>query len=928
MVELIGREKEIEQIQHFLSYESENSKLISIHGPGGIGKTALLRALRERFTSQPAIITTDLIDLVEERLSQIRFLRSEIAAQLDPNQAVFEKYYHRVNEFDRQLAHTTNVQDISEAQVQIEASFVSAYKTIVSAGQTIIIFLDTMEAIDAHPKEWEELILPFFSKLPLTHFIVGGRDAYKWRPLLNRQFSTFHELSIPISGFSLNETKLYFNLSPTGQDTAPDLQEKIHLLTNGRPILIDLAIEWSRRKLPFESLSLVNIDALRQGIQTFQQQTTEASIPLDSGVTVTFPDLAKEFERELIENILELPVRYELPILTMVYLQQFGMELPLLREITNTFLTSVDDDNVLFEELKDFVFIKIIPTNRLILHDEAKRMIEEYQLWERYDGTKEIRIDLFTLLHKYFEHNSNSYELMLDQAEINSYADIEHINQRITKLRCQQLRFAFEINLDSGFEEFKDLFEKSTKLRLFLLSEGLLDVAVTFSKTKEQQFQLQLERINYYFDIAAYQQAENVIREMLEDPDVPPSVQVDLFFHLGNIDINSGRGVNLARRHYQTALNLCKENNLQKSQPKLLNELGYLHRLQGNLKDAVNYYDQALRLAIEIGNTVEEISALINWSFVDSRLGEYEPGYQKLQKVFEYLESQDIPDRELVGRYYSVLGEVARYHGKYEEAIEAYNNALQQFTSSEDEAWPGLIISQRGVAYLNQFIADPDQLNFADQARDDLSIAVRMCRRANKNVLPMALHRLGRYYQAIEDFGTAIRTFREGYQISKLQEDWQFVVENLTNLSEVLFYKWEYTKDSSLTEEMEHNLAEIDKLRQEGFNYPHLYGKMQQLLANVLILEKRYNDALELYTKSILNMTEQEKFVGRDRLDNRLREMEHLISKMPFDWQTTWWQEIYKTAKESSFATEPEVMTYLTDKYNSTQKSKGNTIRV
>jgi tetratricopeptide (TPR) repeat protein len=233
----------------------------------------------------------------------------------------------------------------------------------------------------------------------------------------------------------------------------------------------------------------------------------------------------------------------------------------------------------------------------------------------------------------------------------------------------------------------------------------------------------------------------------------------------------------------------------------------------------------------------------------------------------------------------------------------------------EDQAWPGLILSQRGVAYLNQFIANPSKSSLASKAEDDLQRAVDLCRAANKNALPMALHRYGRYYQAMKNYDHAATIFYEGYELSKLQQDQQFIIENLVNLCETLFFSWEQSGNEALVKEMEKYHAEIIELEQSNYIYPHLSAKMQQILANVLLTQNRYEEALHLYTESLPKLVAQEIFVGRDRLDQRLREIEPLIGHLPLEWQRTWWTRLYEVASRSGFSAHPDIIQYLETKY-------------
>lgn len=919
MNDLVGRRRELAQINYFMHSNPAYPKLVCLHGAGGIGKTAILRALKRKYEVHPSYLTTNVIDLVEARLSKLRSLRSHLADQLDPECEFFSDYYKAVNDYDYELRTSHDIEAIRDRHYRVEIEFLRAFRA-VAGDRHVIVFLDTMEAITLYEREWKEYNIPFLSKLPMTSFIVAGREVNQWRPLLNQYLIGFYELALPISGLTRADADRYFELAPVGRQITGTLREKIYLLTNGRPILIDLAIEWLRRELPFKSLKLVSSDSLRSVLEAPEQQGTTA-LQLHGGQTVVLETLIHQFEYELIENILELPGRYKLPILAMACLHESADDW-LLKNIIDHFMPGSADGDTIVKELGEFTFIKTLPNKRLMLHDEAQRMIREYELWGRYDGTGEIRKELIQFLANQLGLRANEDEAQLVEileSSGSSYAQIEQVGQDLTRLRYQQLDFALQLDIEAGYQQFLSLFTGSRHLRLFLLSESLIDVILKYEKylTSEQNSYVQLVRAQYYFDSTAYERAEETIHNQLAKSDVPLSIKISLLSLRGNIETRRGRGVLQAQKFYEQALNLCRENNLKELQPKLLSELGYLQRSQGNLREAIRYYELARNMAVEIGDQAEEISILIRWSIVDSRVRSFPSAYEKLARVRKYLDSLSLPDRELVGRYYSALGENLRYERRYNEAIEAYDNALQQFTDPKDQAWPGVILSQRGIAYLNQFIADPSKKEAAAYAHTDLLSARDKCKDANKNALPTVLHRLGRYYQAVKDYERAIRVYLDGAQLSRLQEDSEFVVEHLVSLSEVLSYKWRTSNDELLVKEIENHKREIDDLAKKRFRYPHLYGKLLQILGNIFLIQGRYDDALELYISSIPRLREQEMFVERDRLDNRLREIEDLVLAMPVQKQHDWWCQIYEAAMSNGFDTDVEVTKYLLGKCNS-----------
>jgi tetratricopeptide (TPR) repeat protein len=923
MKEFIGRSDVLTPIGDFLRFNQTQIKIIGIYGPGGIGKTMILQHLRHDLISQGQATST-IIDLIDERLSQVRYLRSAIAQDINPNNTYFESYFQAIQQIDKDIDRLIKNRTLDQAYAHAEATFIKCYISAAN-GQPFFIFLDTVEMIGVNSKEWEDTILPFLNKLPNTNFIFAGRNPQSWRPLLSKIFIRANDLSIGIQGFDLVQTHAYFERTPGGKDISPDLIRKIWIMTQGRPILIDLAVEWLRRQMPFRSLRIVNEQDLEEAYHQAQHEDEPILLALDNGATLTLSELIQRFEEELIHNILELPLEYKLPILAIALLED-RISHSLVERILHKYVDSTINSHVVFQELMKFSFIKVLPHGQIMLHDEASRMIRDYRLWEQFDPFSETRVALLTMLGTYFDEEATRLETFdyTDTDNSDSFAQQENINQQVTRLRCNQVRIAFEADIDYGYEIFEQVYERAKHQRKFLLMSNLLETVSRHEaeSNSEQRFAVKVELVNHYINTGRLNDAEKIIKDMLPLPDLPHIHEIEFYYHLGTIQILTGRGVSLAKEQYEKALKRSQEYDEVELQPKILNELGYIYRLQGYLLQAVDNYRRAFEQADALNNQTEKVSALINWSFVNSRTHEYDLAFKQLKDVYNYLIAQETIDRELLGRYHSVLGEVYRYSGKYQQAVEHYDLALSQFSDPDDKAWPGLVLSQRGVVFLNQFIKDPTRIDFAQAAEEDLNRAVELCQNSNLTNLPISLHRHGRYYLARKEYDRALKSFIEGYKRAEIQQDPQFVVENLISAAEVLFYNWQESRNSGLIKEIEMYLAKVRTLQGEGFEYPHLFGKGLQIVGNIYLEDANYEAALKNYLEAIPHLTSQEMFVGRDRLDRRLQEIEHIIEGMPQEWQVRWWTELLNGVSKSKFQEEPEVINYVAKKCAEVSNSK------
>lgn len=129
-----------------------------------------------------------------------------------------------------------------------------------------------------------------------------------------------------------------------------------------------------------------------------------------------------------------------------------------------------------------------------------------------------------------------------------------------------------------------------------------------------------------------------------------------------------------------------------------LNDLGYIHQMQGRLDPAADHYEQALQLARSTGNRAGEATALTGLGHIHQIRGRYQQAADRYQQALQLAGNSGSRAGELAAR--AALGQVHRLQGRYELAADQYQRALQLARDSGNRA--GELIAFAGLGQVHR----------------------------------------------------------------------------------------------------------------------------------------------------------------------------------------------------------------------------------
>jgi len=264
-------------------------------------------------------------------------------------------------------------------------------------------------------------------------------------------------------------------------------------------------------------------------------------------------------------------------------------------------------------------------------------------------------------------------------------------------------------------------------------------------------------------DLTVRQKQERIalLRGLLDEyvgggPDIRRA-RGDLLGKLGILHHSLGE-VAWAIEYYEQALHMAREIGDRQGEGNSLGNLGLAYSDLGEVARAIEYYQQALHMAREIGDRRVEGNALGNLGTAYSDLGEVGRAIEYYQQALEI--DREIGDRRGegtdlgdLGLAYSTLGEVGR-------AIEYYEQALQIAREMGDRRGEGNHLGNLGTAY--------SALGEVGRAIESYEQALQIEREiGDRRGEGNSLGNLGNAYRALGEVGRAIESYEQALQIAR-----------------------------------------------------------------------------------------------------------------------------------------------------------------
>ena len=742
--DLIGRRAILEQIDIALSDASRPS-IISLYGPGGIGKTRILNDTLKRI--KPGILLAQqAVDLYDMRYHSSLALASAIYASLGVADGSPFRAFEKEREQQFKAQASGDVRQIAAATQDALQAFIDDFNRF-SQSQHVVIALDTLERIAYGATEqrppfqvaasWQWLVetLPDWGNVTV---LVAGRNQIRHLFPNLKQRPAIRLTTIEVGPFTQAETNDYLEavaraaeqageqaVADTLRRLTPQRREQAYRYSGGAPIMLALLADY---------ISIAGFGHL-PGILDIETDPARAR---------------DELERQIVERMMGAEgIRDTLPMLGRA---PKGVDDELLAHLLDI---PVDEARRRLEAIKHLSFIKV-RGGRSFLHDEMYAILARQIYSAPEDAPEAERVN--TAIIEWYQVQIDDHHKQLDAlyAPIEQerrfvqvtpqldHARIAGVQQEIQRLLVERMYYTLRLDPLDGFREYVRLsfyttFTGNTMLDIQIQAE-LLVFLDERDPSGQQSFIDGLERevvlgvvtirpvVRLYAEndyAGVIQHAQRLRQEephTLQTAGGTTEAALNIWEALARIgrakkeEQDLERAENLLDAAEQILSAIVRDESPVVSEARrwrarsLLalahHARGFGLRVRGQVRPAIDAYRRAAVLWRRVDVPICLAWTLNNLGFVESEEGNFAAGQALVEESLAI--RRKLGARALIGLSYSTLARVLTLAGDYRSAATSAERALRLFQAVEYRLGQGLALRNLAEALRRSVTRDDD----------------------------------------------------------------------------------------------------------------------------------------------------------------------------------------------------------------------------
>lgn len=247
------------------------------------------------------------------------------------------------------------------------------------------------------------------------------------------------------------------------------------------------------------------------------------------------------------------------------------------------------------------------------------------------------------------------------------------------------------------------------------------------------------------------------------------------FQNQGNFD----EAINL----YNQSLKIKKEMGNNSGIAITLYQLGMIHQYQGNYDEAVNLYNQSLKIAKEQEDKSEIAQILHQLGNICKFQGNYQEALNFYHQSLRI--EEEIGDKKGISSTLYQLGEIHRFQGNYQEAVKLLNYSMKIVKELGNKRGSAAALEQLGIIHM-------EQGNYQE--------AIKICNQSlrfkedlgDKYGIARTLHKIGMIYQEECNYQEAVNLFHQSLKMKKELGDRTGIIDTLRQLGMIHEAKKEY----------------------------------------------------------------------------------------------------------------------------------------
>ncbi|OQY27160.1 MAG: hypothetical protein B6244_11520 [Candidatus Cloacimonetes bacterium 4572_55] len=891
-IPFIDREEELAHIDRVVK-DWGAKRVLCIHAGGGVGKTRLLQEARRQESGEEltALTVANIIDFDERSLHTPDNLGRMIALML--NERIFRPYLQGLQNIRKMEFTGMSSERLSQESLINNQTFIHCFN-ILTSYRRVALFFDTTDALVG--TDIRRYLIKFVVKLENCAILLAGRNARKFGANLQSRIGKKAEV-IELKPLEFRASKSYLRRKQSRLqfDLDSELTEKLIILSCGRPVLIDLAVEWISRQIPLAWLTQCDLSKIK-GLSANELAPYQ-----------------KQFEKEL---VLHLAKSHQLIDWLMLLLARIH---PLNCEAISILAGIYEDKaKILIKQARDYAFIKTLPGGEISLHEQMRRMINVY-VWTELDSDGARRRKESLLIAEYLKSRIKTLREQIrelrdtrekdiegeKEPDLDQFVTHEILEQELWALKRERFRHLLYADSRLGIENFARFFDEATSSYRLSFRKSIVDLIVEYQTDifkfykqwheingwdstrldDEHLYMIKSRQVKYFLDNGEYKQANKFAETTLSQESMLPEQRTEMLILRGNANVRIGQSVQ-ALDDFDQAVTFSQDHGFEDKLTHSLNARGWANRILGNFEHALKDYLEAYRRSLENDTWHQTASILNNLGYLTALKGD---SLQAREYCYAALNIwKNLDSRRGIGAAYSTLGEIYKLFGLPKQARRNYDKAGKIFEHENDLEWLSKIRCGIGEIYLSNARQNINRMMRKTLAHE-LSMAEREINwaliHAPEDLQPRALFHKARIHQERKEYKKATETLNECISRSRRIGDLFFDHAGFLALIDLAWDQGQYNRWQEFDREGDARYANYTENSLRRF-----HGASLRKIADLAISCQDYEEALPRYRKGLSIIAHYEvhkKYTVGQQLKETDRRIFSLIDKKTLSWLGT-----------------------------------------
>jgi simple sugar transport system substrate-binding protein len=829
--------------------EPLSSDYVDGWGESFVGWRPWMHSLREKHSTLKyprRLAVLDIIDFDNAELRNAHSLYLKTAELLSTS--LFSPYIEALE--DWRLTEKAKVsQERLDKETQILNEAFAACFNSISEHRRVVMFWDTTDMLDEQTVEDLGAVIPSLRNFAL---LVCGRNASViYEKLLHRMADEVRLTELQPLSLSASQSYLESKQKQLLITMEPRLVNKLAVLSDGHPILLDLAADWLARDVPLPWIE-------------------EATVPeLEALAESELSQRKEELGRYLVNRIGQMRYQMDRVMLTMSYI--YPLDSNMLADVLAD--VSLSQAERLLADAAKYAAIKSLPNGQMKLHDEVQRLVEEYvwpevdadghrrqHLSRRFAAILGARLDKIGELVQENRDRSSVIEHQLTELD-HSLRETHDLDQgqrlvmRTDTLRAERLRvFQQNETLENErwtlaehllqhtmlvgnpketVQAFTNLFDEAWRIYRLSSLDALLKQVLEIADTLEpvHRFSVRIRQARYMYDLGMYAEAEALLGG-LKSGQLTHEQQVDVLQLLSNTRIRLGN-FKSGIEDLEEAVCISADKNLEARLAQAQTSLGWGYRLTGRLEDAMRLYRQAWRWALDVDDKLLQVKLLRNMAYIYALKRNHQTAYELCHEALSL--SKSLQNSREIRKTYSTFASILLEAGNLEAAYSYRQRALSDLDTEKNIEDLSDRLSTGGL--IHWLMGD------LTSAQEDLEHALALDLRKNE---PRILHGLANIHLDSGNVGKAEEILLQGYEASKAIFDPRHELYCLGGLAKVSIMKREFQKWQTIDSQFHEYQARWPEVQ---FWVPE--GLLHKYLGDLMAGDGKLEPAIDSYKRGL-----------------------------------------------------------------------------